>query len=111
MSNDAVVAMLVARVDDIKIAATIEVMDAVVADLNKRFRTKHSGEVKWYMGNEYRRDREKGTRVWECLKTTSRCEVPLLARVGGEGRLVRQVRKDGGSACGYSHEGVRLGGF
>ena len=61
MLNDAVVAMLVVHVDDIKIAATKEVTDSVVADLNKRFPTKHLGEVTWYMGSEYRRDREKGT--------------------------------------------------
>ena len=41
MLNDAVVAMLVVHVDDIKIAATEEVTDSVVADLNKRFPTKH----------------------------------------------------------------------
>ena len=61
MLNDAVVAMLVVHVDDIKIAATKGVTDSVVADLNKRFPTKHLGEVTWYMGSEYRRDREKGT--------------------------------------------------
>ena len=60
MSND-VGAMLVVHVDDIKIAATKEVTDAVGADLNKRFPTTHLGEVTWYMGSEYRRDREKGT--------------------------------------------------
>ena len=47
--------------DDIKIAATKGVTDSVVADLNKRFPTKHLGEVTLYMGSEYRRDREKGT--------------------------------------------------
>ena len=61
MLNDAVLAMLVVHVDDIKIEATKEVTDAVVTDLNKRFPTKHLGEVTWYMGSEYRRDREKGT--------------------------------------------------
>ena len=61
MSNDAVVAMLVVHVDDNKIASTKEVTDAVVADLNKRFPTKHLGEVTWCMGSEYRRDRGKGT--------------------------------------------------
>ena len=45
MSSDAVVAMLVVHVDDIKIAATKEVTDAVVADLNKIFPTKNLGEV------------------------------------------------------------------
>lgn len=53
--------MLVVHVDDIKIAATKEITDSVVADLNKRFPTKHLGEVTWYMGSEYKRDREKGT--------------------------------------------------
>ena len=61
MVNDEVVAMLVVHVDDIKIAATKEITDSVVADLNKRFSTKHLGEVTWYMGSEYKRDREKGT--------------------------------------------------
>ena len=61
MLNDAVVAMLVVHVDDIKIAAAEEVTDSAVADVNKRFPTKHLGEVTWYMGSEYRRDREKGT--------------------------------------------------
>ena len=61
MSKDAVVAVLAVYVDGINIAATIEVTHAVVADLNKRFPTKHLGEVTWYMGSEYRRDREKGT--------------------------------------------------
>ena len=61
MLNGAVVAMLVVHVDDIKIAATKEVMDSVVADLNNRFPTKHLGKVTWYMGSEHRRDREKGT--------------------------------------------------
>ena len=41
MLNDAVVTMLVVHVDDIKIAATEEVAYSVVADLNKRFPTKH----------------------------------------------------------------------
>ena len=58
MSNDAVVAVLVVHVDDIKIASTKEVTDAVVADLNKRFPIKHLDQVMWYMGSENRRDRE-----------------------------------------------------
>ena len=61
MVNDEIVATLVVRVDDIKIAATKEITDSVVADLNKRFPTKHLGDVTWYMGSEYKRDREKGT--------------------------------------------------
>ena len=61
MVNGAVAAMVVVRVDDIKIAATKKIVDSVVADLNKRFPTKHLGEVTWYMGSEYKRDREKGT--------------------------------------------------
>ena len=36
---------------------------SVVADLNKRFLTKHLGEVRLYMGSEYKRDRVKGTQV------------------------------------------------
>ena len=61
MVNDEVAAMLVAHVDDIKIAATNDITDSVVADVNKTFPTKHLGEVPWYMGSEYKRDREKGT--------------------------------------------------
>ena len=61
MVNDEVAAMLVVHVDDIKIAATKEITDSVVADLNKRFPRKRLGEVTWYMGSEYKRDREKGT--------------------------------------------------
>ena len=61
MVNDVVVAMLVAHVDDITIAATKQITDSVVADLNKRFLTKHLGEVTWHMSSECKRDREKGT--------------------------------------------------
>ena len=53
-----VVAMMVFHVD-IKIAA-MEVTEAVVSALSQRFPTKHLGEVEWYMGIEYKRDREKG---------------------------------------------------
>ena len=66
MLNDAVVAMLVVHVDDVKIAATKEVTDSVVADINKRFPTKHLGGVTWHTGSEYRRDREKETlETWQ----------------------------------------------
>ena len=61
MVDDEVAAMLVVHVDDIKITATKEITESVVADLNKRFPTKHIGEVTWYMGSEYKRDREKGS--------------------------------------------------
>ena len=61
MVNDEVAAMLVVHVNDIKIAATKEITNSVVADLNKRFPTKHLGKLTWYMGIEYKRDREKGT--------------------------------------------------
>ena len=61
MVNDEVAAMLVVHVDEIKIAATKEITDSVVADVNKRFPTKHLGEVTWHMGSEYKRDRDKGT--------------------------------------------------
>ena len=54
-----VVVMMVSHVDDIKIAAT-EVTEVVVSALKKRFPAKHLGEVEWYMGSEYKRDREKG---------------------------------------------------
>ena len=56
-----VVAMLVFHVDDIKIAATEMVTEVVVSALNQRFPTKHLWEVEWYMGSEYKMDREKGT--------------------------------------------------
>ena len=59
--NDEVVAMLVVHMDGIKIAATKEITDSLVADLNKRFPTKPLDQVTWYMGSEYERDREKGT--------------------------------------------------
>ena len=61
VKDEVVVAMFVVHVDDIKIAATKEITDSVVADLNRRFPTKHLGEVTWYMGSAYRRDRKKGT--------------------------------------------------
>ena len=56
-----VVARLVFHVDDIKIAATEKVTEVEVSALNQRFPTNHLGEVEWYMGSEYKRDREKGT--------------------------------------------------
>ena len=55
-----VVAMLVFHVNDIKIAATEEVTEVIGSALNQRFPIKHFGEVEWYMGSEYKRDREKG---------------------------------------------------
>ena len=61
MVNDEVIAMLVVHVDDIKIAATKEITDSVVSNLNKRFPATHLGEATWFMGIEYKRDREKGT--------------------------------------------------
>ena len=45
MVNDEAAAMLVVHVDDIKIAATKEITDSVVADLNKRCPSKHLGAV------------------------------------------------------------------
>ena len=35
--------------------------NSVVTDINNRLPTKHQGEGTWYMGSDYRRDREKGT--------------------------------------------------
>ena len=61
MVNDEVVAMLVVHVDDINIAATKEMTNTIVSDINERFPTKHLGEVTWYMGSDYERDHEKGT--------------------------------------------------
>ena len=54
------VAMLMFHVDDIKIAAT-EVIQVVVSTLKQRSPTKHIGEVEWYTGSEYMKEREKGT--------------------------------------------------
>ena len=54
-------AMMVFHVDDIKIEVTEEVTEAVVRALNQRLPTKHLGEVKWYMGSEYKMGRAKGT--------------------------------------------------
>ena len=73
MVNDEVVAMLVVHVDDTKIAATKEITDSVVADLNKGLPTKHLGEVTWYMGIEYKRDREKGTLEISQTQVYSKC--------------------------------------
>ena len=56
-----VLAMMVFHVDDIKIEVTEEVTEAVVRALNQRLPTKHLGEVKWYMGSEYKMGRAKGT--------------------------------------------------
>ena len=56
-----VVAMVVIHVDDIQIAASQEVAEVVVDSLNDKFPTKNLGELSWYMGSEYKRDREKGT--------------------------------------------------
>lgn len=56
-----IVAIRVVHVDDIKIKATKEITDSVVADVNKRFPTKHLGEVTWDMGSQYKRNRAKGT--------------------------------------------------
>ena len=56
-----VVAMLVFHVDVIKIAATEKVTEVVASALHQRFPTKHLGQVEWYMGSEYKRDRENGT--------------------------------------------------
>ena len=56
-----VVAMMVCHVDGSKIADTEELTEVVVSTLNQRFPTKHLGEVRWYIGSEYRRNGEKGT--------------------------------------------------
>ena len=81
MVNGEVVAMLVVHVDDIKIAATKEITDSVVADLNNRFPTKHPGEVTWYMGSEYKSDRVKRTleishSLFEMLSNVSESQKP-----------------------------------
>ena len=48
------------HVASITIAATEEVTE-VVGARNQSVPTKHLGEVEWYMGSKYERDREKGT--------------------------------------------------
>ena len=50
---------MVFHVDDIKIASTEEVTEVVASPLNQIFSTKHLGEVEWYIGSEYKRDKEK----------------------------------------------------
>ena len=56
-----VAAMVVMHVDDILFGGARSVSEEVVAALNDVFPTKHLGEVAWYMGSEYRRDRTAGT--------------------------------------------------
>ena len=57
---DDVVAIMVFHVD-IMIAATEGVTKVSVGALHQRFLAEHVGEVEWYVGSEYIRDREKGT--------------------------------------------------
>ena len=52
---------MVIHVDDIQISASQNVAEVVIAALNDSFPTKDLGELSWYMGSEYRRDRERGT--------------------------------------------------
>ena len=59
VSGDAAV-MMAFHVASITIAATEEVTE-VVGARNQSVPTKHLGEVEWYMGSKYERDREKGT--------------------------------------------------
>lgn len=47
MLNDTVAEMLVAHVGAMKIAATNEVRNSMVADLSQKFHTIHLGEVTW----------------------------------------------------------------
>ena len=79
MVADDVVAMMVFHVDDIKIAAT-EVTDLVVSALNQRFPTKHLGEVEWYMGSEYKGDREKVFRRFYKLSSFGVSSIILTSR-------------------------------
>lgn len=53
LRSNVAAAMLVVHVGDIKIAATKEATDSIVAELNKRFPAKHLGDVTWYTGSEY----------------------------------------------------------
>ncbi|CAM9809901.1 unnamed protein product, partial [Sphacelaria rigidula] len=55
--------MMVFHVDDIMVTAAEEGTKVRVSALNQRCLTKRLGEVEWYMGSEYKRDREKGT-LW-----------------------------------------------
>ena len=52
--------MMVFHADGMMIAATEEVTKVIVGALNQRFSHKHLGEVEWYMGSEFKRDRERG---------------------------------------------------
>ena len=56
-----VVGVLVVHVDDLLFGGLRSTSDEVVAALNDTFPTKHLGDLTWYMGREYRRDRKAGT--------------------------------------------------
>ena len=53
--------MLVLHVDGIKAAATKEITESVMEDLNKRVPTKHDAGVTWYIFSEYNRENDKTT--------------------------------------------------
>ena len=56
-----VAAMVVMHVGDILFGGARSVSEEVVAALSDVSPTKHLGELAWYMGSEYRRDRTAGT--------------------------------------------------
>ena len=74
-----VAAMLVFHVDDITIA-TMEVIEVVVSAVNQRFPIKHLGEVEWYMGSEYKGDREKVFRRFYKLSSFGVSSIILTSR-------------------------------
>lgn len=60
MVGQEVAAMMVIHVDDSQIAASKELARIVIDALKESFLTKDLGELSWYMGSEYRRNREEG---------------------------------------------------
>ncbi|CAB1107819.1 unnamed protein product [Ectocarpus sp. CCAP 1310/34] len=62
MMGDEVVGMVAIHVDDILYAGTKSLAEVVVAALGDSLPTKNLGEVKFFLGCEYIRDREAGTK-------------------------------------------------
>ena len=53
--------VVVIYVDDIMFAGSRTIGNSVVQALNAAFPVKNLGDVKWFMGNHYERDRDRGT--------------------------------------------------
>ena len=62
-----VVVLTVFHVDDIKIAVTEEAAEVEVSALIQTFTTKHLGEIEWYMGSGYNRDRKNVTQFTQSV--------------------------------------------